>query len=108
MTVEGRGLGGGNWVQGECVCLESLRSGNPEYGCEGVFFLRVTALSERIWVPWAPVAGAFRMLNLVACSGIGDEIWPQHRQVVNLSARILESSSNLSPSLSFLSAVKDE
>lgn len=83
-------------------------SGNPEFGYGGVFFLRGTALSERIWVPWAPVAGAFRMLNLVACSGIGDEIWSQHRQVVNLSARILESPSNLSPSLSFLSAVKDE
>lgn len=54
------------------------------------------------------MAGAFRVLNAVACDGIGDEIWPQDKQVVDLLARILESLSNLSPSLLFPSTVKDE
>lgn len=76
--------------------------------CEGCHFLRDTALSEGMGVPWAPLAGAFSTLNLVACDGIGDEIWPQHRQVVDLSARILESFSNLSASLPSPSTVKDE
>lgn len=48
------------------------------------------------------------MLSLVACDGIGDEIWLQHQQVVGLPTRTVESASNLSPSLLSPSLVKDE